>query len=375
MSLKGPFLAGPVLAVLAMAAQLLCAPAPASALGIELLSAGDDFPEVILQAPGSRDDRAYLGLEEEEVLTLSRIGGEVVLVELLNVHCVHCQQQTRPYNALFNLIEEDPETRGRIRMLGVAVGNRAGEVRDFRQRYGVRFPVLADPDFALYRAIGGGSTPLSIYVRQAGAGRGGVVAGTHLGLNNGYSSVFRQLKEFASADPEELRRKGQDIQRVRQSIAPLYAEEDLQTQVRLAFIGTGGVIAQFAPVSLPSGRRLYTALMRREGKLESLFAEVVSRISVCDICHDVHFIYVFDADGQVAGFRPLLLTKAGNEDWGEADLAKMRRRVLGAYLAAPRRFDGQVDAVTSATITSAIIFDSLAQGEALLEELREQGLL
>ena len=44
------------------------------------------------------------------------------------------------------------------------------------------------------------------------------------------------------------------------------------------------------------------------------------------------------------------------------------------YVAAPKPFDPQVDAVSSATITSAIIFDSLAQGEALLAELREAGL-
>jgi hypothetical protein len=53
----------------------------------------------------------------------------------------------------------------------------------------------------------------------------------------------------------------------------------------------------------------------------------------------------------------------------------MRRRVVGRYLTVPHAYDPRVDAVTSATITSAIIFDSLEQGEGLLQELREQGLL
>lgn len=48
--------------------------------------------------------------------------------------------------------------------------------------------------------------------------------------------------------------------------------------------------------------------------------------------------------------------------------------LVGTYLAAPEPFDPTVDAVTSATITSAMIFDSLAQGEELLRELREKGL-
>jgi uncharacterized protein with FMN-binding domain len=34
-----------------------------------------------------------------------------------------------------------------------------------------------------------------------------------------------------------------------------------------------------------------------------------------------------------------------------------------------------VDAVSSATITSAVIFDSLSQGQTLLEALKKKGLL
>jgi hypothetical protein len=34
-----------------------------------------------------------------------------------------------------------------------------------------------------------------------------------------------------------------------------------------------------------------------------------------------------------------------------------------------------IDAVTSATISSAIIFNSISQGESLLEELRLEGVL
>jgi hypothetical protein len=38
-------------------------------------------------------------------------------------------------------------------------------------------------------------------------------------------------------------------------------------------------------------------------------------------------------------------------------------------------FDPKVDAVTSATMTSAIIFDNFDQGQQLLDELREAGEL
>lgn len=67
------------------------------------------------------------------------------------------------------------------------------------------------------------------------------------------------------------------------------------------------------------------------------------------------------------------MTKDGNVLLNEEDVAKMHERVVGQYLTAPRPFDPKVDAVTSATISSALIFDSIAQGEALLKELRDKG--
>ncbi|NIQ93536.1 MAG: hypothetical protein GWO11_04795, partial [Desulfuromonadales bacterium] len=105
------------------------------------------------------------------------------------------------------------------------------------------------------------------------------------------------------------------------------------------------------------------------------FAEVVSRPSVCDVCHDLHFIYVFDRRGRVLRFIPLQLTKYGNRSWNSKEVEHMRSRVVGRYLSAPWRFDPEVDTVSSATITSAIIFDSLARGEELMEKLRQRGLL
>ncbi|RME36934.1 MAG: hypothetical protein D6794_07785, partial [Deltaproteobacteria bacterium] len=108
--------------------------------------------------------------------------------------------------------------------------------------------------------------------------------------------------------------------------------------------------------------------------LVRLFAEVTSRQSICDICHDVHFIYVFDSQARVVAFEPIQLTKWGNVNWDSTEVERMRKKVVGSTLTAPPVFDPKVDAVTSATMTSAIIFDSLAQGESLLRELEQKGL-
>ena len=53
----------------------------------------------------------------------------------------------------------------------------------------------------------------------------------------------------------------------------------------------------------------------------------------------------------------------------------MWKRVVGRYIQLPFDFDPEIDAVTSATITSSIIFKSLEEEQAVFRELKEKGLL
>lgn len=338
------------------------------------ISFGNNFPDLPLQTPSDQADRAYLGLKSEIGFTPSQIGGDLLIVEMLNVHCPHCQMQTASYNELFKLIEADPSTRGRIHMIGLAIGNIQSEVDGFRRAFKVPFPILPDPHFNAWRAIGGTATPFTIYVRQSQPGKPGVVAGTHLGLNTHYENLFFEFQELAATKLKTLKMQGAKAQKVRSAIDPVLSAEDLEYRVRTAFINTGGTLVDFRQLDLRSGRRVYQARMRVDDKVRTLFAEVTSRQSICDICHDVHFIYVFDAAARVIGFEPLQLTKWGNVNWDKKEVAKMRKRLLGSVLTTPPVFDPQVDAISSATMTSAIIFDSIGQGQDLLAELKEKGL-
>ncbi len=355
-------------------ALLIACASPLRAEELQPLSFGDSFPELRLKAPAEQTARRYLGLGKASEFALSQLPADLVLVELLNVHCPHCQMQTPSYNELYKLIEANPQTRGKIKMIGFAVGNLPEEVVGFKKRYQVPFPILADPKFELWRAVGGSSTPLSIYVRQDRPGKPGVVAGTHLGLNTHYQRLYESLQRYAVSDPQELRMQGATAERVRTAVAPVVSAVELETRLRTAFINVSNGIVEFARIELRSGRQVYSAIVRQSQGVERLFAEVTSRTSVCDICHDVHFIYVFNSSGEIVGFEPLQLTKYGNVDWNQMEVATMRQRVVGKYLTAPPPFNPKLDAISSATMTSAIIFDSLGQGEELLRELKEQGL-
>lgn len=340
----------------------------------ETIAFGETFPDIPLPAPSSQQDRAYLGLSDQESFVPSDIKGQVLLVELLNTHCPHCQMQTASYNELFNLIESNPETRGKIKMMALAIGNLPNEIDIFRTAFRVPFPIISDQTFRAWRAIGGSATPFSVYVRQDRSGSPGVVAGTHLGMNTHYEHLYQELTKLTTTDPKALREAGKKAEKVRSAIEPILDNDELQYRVRTALINTGGTLVNIRLLDLPSGRRVYVATMRQGDMTRRLFAEVTSRQSICDICHDVHFIYVFDDNARIIGFEPLQLTKWGNVNWDKGEVNKMRRNLIGHVLTMPPVFDPKVDAITTATMTSAIIYDSIGQGKELLAELEEKGL-
>jgi len=337
------------------------------------LGHGQPFPEAQLSLDDDPEIQHYLGIGNPGNFTLSKIHGELVLVEFLNVHCPHCQMQAPAYNELFKDIDAANESRDKIKMIGIAVGNLPYEVAAFRNAYQVRFPIVADKDFSIWRAVQGEATPYSVYVRQTEPGKPGIVAGTHLGLNTRYQALLKELVRLADTSPESMVARADQAAEKRHAIARLFSDDELEYRVRNAFVGAGGNILNFAKLSLSSGRQVYAAQLRSGDRQRQLFAEIVSRQSVCDICHDVHFIYVFDIQGQVFGFDSLQLTKYGNVNWNTGEISSMRSKLLGKSLLRRHQYNPQVDAISSATMTSAIIFDSLNQGRELLEELHEKG--
>lgn len=352
----------PMLCLLLIMSQVL-------ALAARRIDMGDRFPEIELPQPQLDDERVYLGLASGETFTLSRVGGDVVLVEMLNVLCPHCRKQTLPYNKLFQMIEDDPQTRGRIVLLGVAVGNSDEQIEDFIDIYAVDFPVVSDRSFKLNAALGGGPTPFSIYLRQD-AGRPAVVVGTHLGEDKDMEGLFSYLKETLFLSASEFSDLPIDDDLEDTEIEPFLPPTLMAERINKSF-ATLGVVSNFEALKLPSQRQVYRAQVGDR----PMFAEVKSRSAICDVCHNVYFYYLFDAQGKVVIFEPLHLTRYGNIDWSVEDTAKMRQRVVGGHLAKPWNFDPQVDAVSRATMTSAIIFNSLDQGTSLLEELEHNNYL
>jgi hypothetical protein len=340
-----------------------------------LIKGGDAFPEVTLKTPFQDRDRKYLGISGGERFRINDLQARIVLVEILDVYCAACQKQAPLYNQLYALIRSHPAARKQIKMIGIAVGNNDEEVDSFRTAFQVPYPIITDPAYILHAAVGGGSTPFSMIVRRDFRAKSGLVADTHLGVNEDILGLFRKLQTLARMDPAAIRKKEEKTKALVLTIKPPLSEEEIQGKVKEAFTEGGGRLSGWDTVTLKNGRVIYTGVIEKNGETRRLFAQVVSELPTCDVCHDTHFIYTFEAGGKILQFIPIQLTKYGNEDWSEADIAKMRQKIVGRYIYQPFPFKAKIDAVTSATITSAAIYRGLNEGQRIFKELKAAGLI
>jgi hypothetical protein len=340
-----------------------------------LIKGGEAFPNTTLKPPDQARDRAYLGIPGEAPFRIQDLQAKVILVEILNVYCAACQKQAPLYNQLFALIQANPAARKQIKMIGIAVGNDDEEVRTFREHFQIPYPIITDSQYSLHDAVGGGPTPFSIIVRRDPKTRAALVAGAHLGVNEDIQGLFRQMQSLQKMDLASIRKKEERTKNQVITLKPPLSEEEIQARVKEAFTEGGGQLSGFETVSLKKGKAVYTGVVEKNRASRRLFAQIVSELPTCTVCHETHFIYTFEAGGKILQFIPVQLTKYGNEDWDEADIAKIRQKIVGRYIYHPFAFKAKVDAVTTATITSAAIYKGLNEGQLIFRELKARGLI
>ncbi len=341
--------------------------------GYQLISVGEKFPATALKTPENQKDREYLGIDADSEFAVSDIQADLVLVEILNVHCVHCQDQAPIYNRLFEKVSADASLSNQIKMIGVGAGNNQSEIESFREKYDISFPLVPDPRLDLHRAIGSPGTPFSVLVRMGKEPAAAMTALTYSGVEHDVEGVFQDMKALKSLDLAVLRKRGAQKETEYIRVVPPLPQSEIEELVKKGMAGLGnGGLTEFKKLSI-DGRQVYTGISEKKEDKKRLFAEVVSRPTLCNICHDVHFAYVFNQRGKVLEFIPLQVTKWGNNEWSEADVQLMRDRLVGRFILGSFAFNPELDAVTSATITSAVIFGAMSDGKELFERLREKG--
>lgn len=458
------------------------------------VNVGDPFPPFSRQNILTPQECAYLRIDPDKAFSLSDLEQDIIIIEFLNVYCHTCRLQVAIFNDMFDAIEQDPHLRGRVCMIGIAVGNTPEEIRDFVKTYRTRYPILSDRDKVIFKKTGnvqgtphtyilrredqryiidyhaGGVSSKDRYLDTVKFALRGSFVGTTPGnrvapfalrtpsgtIDDGQLAGRRAILYFPSDKvypvKNDTRNRGNQV-RIFTQIARMYpdvavlvfqypgfslprgmtsanfyagdpvdppAVEQFRSSDgpvvyfvnqygRIAFkdegmtlynaeaiikgrgeykpvinmaqkdiIGLiqehcgawGGKTAAIEKEVLDNGNDVYVVTMepRRDGVF--FFARLESRPSLCDICHDSHFVYILDQDGIIRDFFPLQLTKLGNVPWTREDTAKTRDRIAGKSIFSDFPFDPKADAVTTATMSSSLIYEALNNGKNVFGEFK-----
>lgn len=312
------------------------------------------LPGVALYDELTPEQRAYLGLGASEPFSLGAVRGDLVVIEFFNASCYACAMMAPVMDDAWRRVDARTDIRGRVRFVGIGVGNTSGQVREFHSRYDTPFPMIADPEFATFDALGTvEGTPYLMLLRRGSDGN--LAARAQVGhLPQAavvVSAIEAALADIPPADmtPRELVGSGW------RTLKPPLTDAELQAKLVAAAAEAGLPGAVVAAVKISTDETFY----RLSASGRSLWAMVAGRAKVCNVCHDIFFIVVFDDGGRIVNLAPIIITKYKNVEFDESDVAFLKGRVVGRSLSREIVFDPTVDAVSTATMSSALVFDTL----------------
>lgn len=146
--------------------------------------------------PESSAGRQYLGLTGTGRFHISNVKADVLIIEIFNMYCPHCQAEAPTVNKLYELIDADPALRGRMKILGIGLNNSPYEVEIFKKRFDVRFPLVADHASAIQQiADERFGTPTFVVLKIAGENVPKVMK-VHVGRIRAVDEFLKSISEF-----------------------------------------------------------------------------------------------------------------------------------------------------------------------------------
>lgn len=126
---------------------------------------GSTLPVIKLPVPENEAEKTYLGLKGKGLFTIPQIEADVVIIEIFSMYCPYCQKEAPIVNDLYNVIEQNADIKGKIKIIGIGAGNTPFEVEVFRKKFQIPFPLFPDADFSIHKVCGEVRTPYFIVVK------------------------------------------------------------------------------------------------------------------------------------------------------------------------------------------------------------------
>ena len=127
-------------------------------------------PALDLPAPESPSDRRYLGVTGTGAFKTTGIDARVLIIEFFDCCCLYCRRTAPKMNEVYDDIEKRADMRGRIKIIGIGLGDTPFEVNSFREKFHVPFPLFADEKRDITKGIVIAGTPTFFAVRTNGSG-------------------------------------------------------------------------------------------------------------------------------------------------------------------------------------------------------------
>jgi peroxiredoxin len=152
--------------------------------------AGSQLPQFTLPAPDSQQTLSYLGLRTMDPYTISQIDAKLVLIEILNALCPHCQANAPVVNRLYHVIQKDAALAKDVKIIGICIGNDKTQIDAFKKGFKVPFPLFPDENLAIAQAVGVMETPTMVLVTHSGK-----VLTSHSGVIRDFDGLLKDLRE------------------------------------------------------------------------------------------------------------------------------------------------------------------------------------
>jgi thiol-disulfide isomerase/thioredoxin len=148
---------------------------------------GGVLPMINLPVPKSPNEKSYLGLSGDGFFRIPKIKAKVVIIEIFSMYCPYCQKDAPKINEMYQVIQDNPDLKDKIKMIGIGAGNSSYEVSVFKKTYAVPFPLFPDKDFEIHKACGEVRTPYFI--------------GVKINEDGTHQIIYTQLGDFQGAEP------------------------------------------------------------------------------------------------------------------------------------------------------------------------------
>lgn len=160
------------------------------------LPVGSDMPDLLLSHELDAAQLGHLGLNGASPCRLSDIEARTVIMVAFSMYCPHCQREAPTLNELGALIADRGLAKD-VKLIGVGIGNSNFEVKVFRTKYAITFPLFSDPDFRINKEIGEVGTPFFYVLVRNPETKGFKVADSYLGRLESAGSFLDRAMQAA----------------------------------------------------------------------------------------------------------------------------------------------------------------------------------